>query len=70
VRYLSAAAIKHVFLSTSVKENSTCFGKTLSTFTGTKKKNNKNKTANNPLKPKEKARKGQKGKGNWNLPSF
>lgn len=36
VRYLSVAAMKQVFLSTEVKENSACFRKILLNFSGIK----------------------------------
>lgn len=64
VRYLSAAVMKQVLLSTEVKENSACFRKILLNFTGIKEERKK------PQKPKQRARKGGEGKGNWILPSF
>lgn len=44
VRYLSAAAMKQVLLSTEVKENSACFRKILLKFRGIKqeRKNHRN----------------------------
>lgn len=52
VRYLSAAAMKRVLLSTEVKENSSCFRKILLNFTGIKAERRK-KTHRNPSKEPE-----------------
>lgn len=63
VRYLSAAAMEQVLLSTEVKENSACFRKILLNFTGIKEEKN-------PTETQAKSQKGKRRKTKLDLTFF